>query len=176
MLWSINTFHFDNPTVFANVLSRMGMEAAAMRAISLSLDWRHFFLRSKENRWQTVLNWRTVLAAPCIGVLCHLKTLEIELTNDRGLPMSRLVLSSPKNHLARWGCAHVFDLIDGLSKLPLESVCVYVPSIEDSAPNPWFHSASWLAVYTGIADRPTRDAVERMTIKLMSGDHISARE
>ena len=147
-----------------------------MRAIFFSLDWRHFFLRSKENKWQTVLTWRTVLAAPFVGILCHLKTLGIKLTNDRGLPMPRLGLSSPKNIWARWGSPHVFDLIDDLSKLPLESVCVYVPSIEDSAPNLWFHSASWLPIRTGIADCPTRDVVERITNNLMNRDHISVRE
>ena len=55
LLWSTNTYHFDDPTVLANVLSRKGMEAAAMRAMSISLDWRHFYIRSKENQWGTKL-------------------------------------------------------------------------------------------------------------------------
>lgn len=170
LLWSTNKYHFDDPTVFANVLSRTGMEANAIRGMSISLDWRHFSIRSRENKWGTALTWRTVLATPFIGTLCRLKILDIKLTNDKGLPMPRLRLLGPKKK------GVLFDLLDDLSKLPLESACVYVPSIERLTPNPWFLSAPWLPRLLDIEDRPTRDVADYIASKLMGGDHNSARK
>ena len=114
---------------------------------------------------------------PFIGALCRLKTLEIKLTNDRGLPIPRFGFR-PKNKWARWGSAHVFDLIEDLSKLSLESACVYVTAVELPTLdlNPWHHSAPWLPWNITEEDRPTRDVAEGIANKLIGGDRHSARK
>lgn len=87
VLWSINTFHFDNPIVFGMAITRFpAKDIAALRNLSLTLN----------PRYPLFPHWSAPLEAPFLRLLRGVRTLKVEF-QDVGCCLKRLQGTSLKD-------------------------------------------------------------------------------
>lgn len=119
ILWSSNTFHFEDPDIFTKVLKGMGTaNRRALKRLSLNMSWLG---QSDSALFESPNKWTLAISNPLVKELRGLKALGLEITVE---------MSHTRLRTMRYGVSyntHV-EKFEELACLPLETIDVAIMS------------------------------------------------
>ena len=131
ILWTTNTFHFEDPEVFTKVLREMGTaNRGTVKRLSLSISW--FGQSESENAlFESPNKWTLAISHPLVKELRALKTLGLEV---------RVKMSFARLNTTRYGVSHSthVEKFTDFASLPLEAIDVAIRSKDSLIGRPLF--------------------------------------
>ena len=131
ILWSTNTFHFEDPEVFTKVLREMGTaNRGTVKRLSLNISW--FGQSESDNAlFESPNKWTLAISNPLVKELRALKTLGVEVTVE---------MSFARLKTMRYGVSHSMHVekFSDFASLPLETIDVAIRSKNSLIGRPLF--------------------------------------